>query len=98
MTGFFTAPASHELREEIREFLDRSPDNDIVIVVGNGADQFSATIARDLWDLDVKGSLRLCKYPHGFLHAKLYTRHGSSPRASHSDGETCSRPSGSPRR
>lgn len=81
ITGFFTANAYRSLRADILSFLHRSADNDLVVVVGAGADQFSAAIARDLWKLETPGRVRLYRYPRGFLHAKLYVRAGPSPVA-----------------
>lgn len=79
ITGFFTANAYRSLRSDVLAFLDRSAENELVLVVGSGADQFSASIARDLWRLDAPGTVRIYRYPHGFLHAKLYVRAGPSP-------------------
>lgn len=79
VTGFFTYNAYRALRPDIEAFLSRSPENELVIVVGPTADQFSATIARDLRRLDDGDQVRLYKYPDGFLHAKLYVRTGENP-------------------
>ncbi|AFZ73607.1 phospholipase D family protein [Natronobacterium gregoryi] len=79
VTGFFTYNAYHTLRPDIEAFLSRSTENELVIVVGPTADQFSATIARDLWQLDSGEQVHLYKYPDGFLHAKLYVRTGEHP-------------------
>ncbi|EMA36347.1 phospholipase D family protein [Halobiforma nitratireducens] len=79
VTGFFTYNAYHTLRPDIEAFLSRSSENELVIVVGPAADQFSATIARDLWRLDSGDQVHLHKYPDGFLHAKLYVRTGEKP-------------------
>lgn len=81
ISGFFTVNAYQALRPDIVSFLDRSPDNALVLVVGSGMDQFSADIANDLWNLDTSGSIRIYRYPHGFLHAKLYLRIGATPMA-----------------
>lgn len=81
VTGFFTATAYYELRDDVVSFLDRSPDNELVLVVGTGADQFSPIVARDLWSIDDHGQVRIYRYPHGFLHAKLYARTGPPPTA-----------------
>ena len=79
VTGFFTYNAYHTLRPEIEDFLSRSPENELVVVVGPAADQFSSTIARDLRTLDDGEQVHLYKYPDGFLHAKLYLRIGPNP-------------------
>lgn len=79
VTGFFTANAYRSLRGDIRSFLDRSAGNELVVVIGSGADQFSTGIARDLWQLETAGRVRIYRYPRGFLHAKLYVRTGPSP-------------------
>lgn len=79
VSGFFTANAYEALVEDIRRFLDRDDDNELVVVLGSGADQFSPAIVRDLWRLDTANQVRIYKYPHGFLHAKLYVRIGPAP-------------------
>lgn len=79
VSGFFTVNAYDTLRADIRRFLDRDPNNELVVVVGSGADQFSPSIAHDLWKLDSADQVRLYEYPDGFLHAKLYVRIGPAP-------------------
>ncbi|ARS91782.1 phospholipase D family protein [Natrarchaeobaculum aegyptiacum] len=79
VTGFFTYNAYHALRSEIEDFLSRNRDNELVIVVGPAADQFSPTIARELRSVDDGDQVHLYKYPNGFLHAKLYVRTGENP-------------------
>ncbi|ELZ01585.1 hypothetical protein C482_06022 [Natrialba chahannaoensis JCM 10990] len=79
VTGFFTYNAYRAMRPDIVAFLEREPTNELVIVVGAAADQFSATIARDLRDLDENEQVTLYNYPDGFLHAKLYLREGENP-------------------
>lgn len=81
VTGFFTSNAYWDLRPDILAFLNRSPDNRLVIVVGTGMDQFSSTIARDLWNIDSNDQINLYQYSQGFLHAKLYARDGPNPMA-----------------
>lgn len=81
VTGFFTRNAFDSLRDAIEEFLERSPENELVIVVGASAEQFSAGIARELWRSDARDRIHLYTYPDSFLHAKLYLRDGPSPAA-----------------
>lgn len=79
VVGYFTYNGYRSLRGDIERFLDRSPDNELVVVVGTASDQFSPRIARDLWDMDTDGQVELYRYPLG-LHAKLYLRDGPDPR------------------
>lgn len=79
VTAFFTANAYHDLASDIRAFLDRSPDNELVCVLGGGADQVSSTIVRDLLHLDRADQVHLYRYSQKFLHAKLYARAGPDP-------------------
>lgn len=75
VVGFFTYNGYLEIREHIRDFLSRSADNELVIVIGPASDQFSPRIAQDLWDHEVAHQVSINKRPRG-LHAKLYLRDG----------------------
>lgn len=79
VSGYFTYQGYVAIRDAIADFLDRSPDNELVVVVGPASDQFSPRIARDLWSLDENDQVTLRKHPRG-LHAKLFIRDGPNPR------------------
>ncbi len=79
ISGYFTYFGYLAIRDEIVSFLERSRDNELVVIVGPASDQFSARIAYDLWKLDDHDQVRLYKRPRG-LHAKLYLRDGPEPR------------------
>jgi len=79
VSGYFTYQGYLGIRDAIVSFLERSPENELVGIVGLASDQFSARIAQDLWSLDRPDQVRLYKYPRG-LHAKLYVRDGPEPR------------------
>lgn len=79
ISGYFTYHGYLAIRDDIVSFLERSRDNELVVVVGPASDQFSARIAHDLWALDEHDQVRLYKRPRG-LHAKLYVRDGPDPR------------------
>ncbi|ELY51720.1 phospholipase D-like domain-containing protein [Natronolimnohabitans innermongolicus] len=82
VTGYFTNSAYRLIRPDIEHFLERSPENELVVVVSPTADQFTPEIARDLRRLDDGDErIQLYKYPHGCLHAKLYVRTGDHPMA-----------------
>lgn len=81
VTGFFTETAYRSLRPEISGFLERRPDNELVVMANPTADQFSKAIVTELTNGDYTGSVRLLKYPDTFLHAKLYARDGPEPMA-----------------
>ena len=78
VSGYFTYQGYLDIRPAVVSFLDRSPDNELVAIVGPASDQFSSRIARDLWALDDADQVRLLKQPRG-LHAKLYLRDGPEP-------------------
>jgi hypothetical protein len=77
--GYFTWSGFLTLRDPLRRFLARSADNDVVVVVSTGADQFSRLVANALWDLGRDGQVRLLTYRDGFIHPKLYLRDGPDP-------------------
>lgn len=79
VSGYFTYHGYLAIREDVVAFLERSPENELVVVVGPASDQFSPRIARDLWSLDDADRVRIFKRPRG-LHAKLYVRDGPDPR------------------
>lgn len=79
VSGYFTYNGYRSIRDDIVSFLERSPDNELIAVVGPASDQFSARIARDLWNIDDDDQVRIYKQPRG-LHAKLYLRDGPEPR------------------
>ena len=79
VSGYFTYQGYQAIRDDVAAFLERSRDNELVVVVGATSDQFSARIATDLRSLDEHDQVRLYKQPRG-LHAKLYFRDGPQPR------------------
>lgn len=79
VSGYFTYHGYLAIRDDVVNFLERSPDNELVVVVGPASDQFSPRIARDLWSLGAGDRVRIYKRPRG-LHAKLYVRDGPEPR------------------
>lgn len=79
VSGYFTYHGYRAIRDDVVAFLERAPENELVVVVGPASDQFSARIARDLWGLDHADRVRIYKRPRG-LHAKLYVRDGPDPR------------------
>lgn len=78
-TGYFTWSGYLTIRDPLLEFLFRSPDNRVHVVVSTGADQFSRLVANALWDLHVGDRLHLLTYRNGFIHPKLYLRDGERP-------------------
>ena len=81
VTGYFTESGYRELRPDIVDFLERSRENRLVIVVSPSADQFSPAIVSDVERLDSEDQVSLLSYPDGCLHAKLYLRTGEQPAA-----------------
>lgn len=78
-TGYLTWSGYLAIRDPLLEFLARSPDNRVYVVVSTGADQFSRTVAHALRDVDVDDRIRLLTYRDGFIHPKLYLRDGDDP-------------------
>jgi hypothetical protein len=78
-TGYLTWSGYLTIRDALVDFLSRSPENEVYVVVSTGADQFSRLVARAIWDLDVDGRCRLLTYRDGFIHPKLYLRDGPDP-------------------
>ena len=78
-TGYFTWSGFLTIRDALRAFLARSPENRVVVVVSTGADQFSRLVADALWDLGRENQVRLLTYRDGFVHPKLYLRDGADP-------------------
>ena len=78
VVGFFTYNGFHEIKDEIATFLERSPENNLYVVVGPSSDQFSSRIARELWSMSDMDQVHVLKYSRG-LHAKLYLRDGPNP-------------------
>jgi len=77
--GYFTWSGFLTLREPLLDFLGRSPDNQLYVVVSTGADQFSRLVATALWELDTDDQVSLLTYRDGFIHPKLYLRDGDHP-------------------
>jgi hypothetical protein len=78
-TGYLTWSGYLTIRDSLREFLARSPDNSVVVVVSTGADQFSRMVANTIWNHDYDDRVRLLTYRDGFVHPKLYLRDGDDP-------------------
>ncbi|GAB3025133.1 phospholipase D family protein [Natronobiforma cellulositropha] len=78
VSGYFTYQGYRSIRDDVVSFLERSPENQLRVVVGPASDQFSSRIAYDLWALDAGDQVRIYKQPRG-LHAKLYLRDGPEP-------------------
>jgi SNF2 family DNA or RNA helicase len=79
VAGYFNKSGYFQMKSSIKEFLGRDEENKVTVVVGTNPDQFSATIAYDLWDLDERGQVDLLKYEQKFVHTKHYVRDNSSP-------------------
>ena len=79
VSGYFTYQGDLDVRSAIVSFLERSRDNQLVVIVGTASDQFSGRIARDLWNLDEHDQVQLYRQSRG-LHAKCYLRVGPNPR------------------
>ncbi|ELZ05335.1 hypothetical protein C482_02256 [Natrialba chahannaoensis JCM 10990] len=78
ISGYFTYQGYCRVRDDIDSFLERSQENELIVVVGPASDQFSARIAEDLWAHDEHDQVSLYKRARG-LHAKLYLRDGPDP-------------------
>lgn len=81
VTGFFTGNAYRTIRDDIEAFLERSPENELVVLANLAADQISKWVIHDLRRLGDGTRLRMVKYPYGFLHTKVYVRDGPEPMA-----------------
>ncbi|MFP8956888.1 phospholipase D family protein [Natrialbaceae archaeon A-CW3] len=79
VSGYFTYQGYRSIRDHVVSFLERSRENELVVIVGPASDQFSSRIAYDLWSLDEHDQVHLYKQSRG-LHAKLYVRDGPNPR------------------
>ena len=78
-TGYLTWSGYLTMRESLEEFLLRSPENRVVIVVSTGADQFSRLVANAVRESDFDDRVQLLTYRDGFIHPKLYLRDGDDP-------------------
>ncbi|ADD04595.1 PLD domain protein [Natrialba magadii ATCC 43099] len=78
ISGYFTYQGYSRIRDAIVSFLERSRENELIVIVGPASDQFSARIARDLWAHDDHEQVSLYKHTRG-LHVKLYLRDGPDP-------------------
>jgi len=80
IAGYFSLSGYKLIKESISDFLERKKDNEIYIVVGTDPNQFSATIAHDLWDMDKgRDQINLLKYDENFVHTKHYVRENENP-------------------
>jgi len=83
VSGYFHISGYRKLKEDIENFLKRKPENQLIVIVGTEPDQFSATIAYDLWNMEKKvgkGKITLKKYKGSFLHTKHYLLVGPRPQ------------------
>jgi ERCC4-related helicase len=83
VSGYFHISGYRKLRDDIEDFLKRNSENQLIVIVGTEPDQFSATIAYDLWELEKKigaGRIVLKKYEGSFLHTKHYLLVGEKPQ------------------
>jgi len=83
VSGYFHISGYRKLKEDIENFLKRKPENQLIVIVGTEHDQFSATIAYDLWQMEKeigKGKILLKKYEGSFLHTKHYLLVGPKPQ------------------
>lgn len=81
ITGYFTSGAFETIRPAVEDFLSRSRENELVVIVSPTADQFNPAIGRELLQFRETDRVRLYKYPHSCLHAKLFLRTGEHPLA-----------------
>jgi len=83
VSGYFYLSGYRKLRDDIEDFLKRNSENKLTVIIGTEPDQFSATIAYDLWELEKKtgtGRIALKKYEGSFLHTKHYLLVGNKPQ------------------
>jgi len=83
VSGYFHISGYLKLKEGIENFLRRKPENQLIVIVGTEPDQFSATIASDLWEIEKrigKEKIVLKKYRGSFLHTKHYLLVGPKPQ------------------
>lgn len=77
VAGYFDPNGYYTIRSALQNFIGRNPTNSVTLVVGHTPDQFSATIAHDLWELDTENDqVTLLKYDDRFIHSKHYLRLG----------------------
>lgn len=79
IAGYFSRPGYLAMRESMKDFLERNENNRIVVIVGTEPNQFSATIAYDLWEMDTEGKVELLKFSEHFVHTKHYVRDSEKP-------------------
>ncbi|MFW5895453.1 MAG: restriction endonuclease PLD domain-containing protein, partial [archaeon] len=80
IAGYFSLSGYQLMKEAIEDFLFRKKDNEIFIIVGTEPNQFSATVAHDLWELDKeRKQINLLKYDDSFVHTKHYVRESKNP-------------------
>ncbi|MFB6216848.1 MAG: restriction endonuclease PLD domain-containing protein, partial [Candidatus Aenigmatarchaeota archaeon] len=81
VAGYFSRSGYHQMEESMKDFLERNAKNKIVVIIGTEPNQFSATIAYELWQMDEEkpGSVELLKFNDTFLHTKHYVRKNDAP-------------------
>ncbi|MGC9779564.1 MAG: DEAD/DEAH box helicase family protein [Candidatus Heimdallarchaeota archaeon] len=79
IAGYFSFSGYNIMKSSIKDFLHRNMDNKIIIIIGTEPNQFSATIAYDLWELSDGENVSLLKFENHFLHTKHYVRENDQP-------------------
>jgi len=80
IAGYFNLTGYQVIKKEIKTFLNRDDQNQIKIIVGTDPNQFSATIAHDLWEMEIdEDQIELLKYNDEFVHTKHYVRESENP-------------------
>lgn len=79
IAGYFSFSGYNTMKSSIKDFLTRNNKNKIIIIIGTEPNQFSATIAYDLWEMSNGENVNLLKYENHFLHTKHYVRESAKP-------------------
>lgn len=79
IAGYFSFSGYNTMKSSINDFLSRNNANKIIIIIGTEPNQFSATIAYDLWEMSNGENVNLMKYENHFLHTKHYVRESAKP-------------------
>jgi len=79
IAGYFSFSGYKTMKSSIKDFLDRNYNNKIIIIIGTEPNQFSATIAYDLWEMSNGENVTLLKFENHFLHTKHYVRESAKP-------------------
>jgi len=79
IAGYFSFSGYNIMKYSIKDFLERNKNNKIIIIIGTEPNQFSATIAFDLWEMSDGENVNLLKFENHFLHTKHYVRENLHP-------------------